>query len=605
MSKNSIMYYVLGIMQKSFRFKSLFLLVLPIILATYFILQTATTASAQSPLPTSIPPTSPIYTDMIVHNLFHTFSCLAVGSSVIGQPCLTYQVTKDAQGAIQSIPILSSANLQGGLLGTATGLIAGLYANPPVRSADYLASVGQDLGFVKNAKAQVIGSGASVLSPILNLWQVSRNISYVIMILIFVIIGLMVMFRQKINPQTVITAQAALPGLVIGLIMITFSYFIAGLIADTAFIGTNLVGYYFQAAQNKPPQNLAFAINEQNILTLFSPFTKIASISRIHDALASVWDSLAIPTASNVNPFAFGPQQLLITLSTMLIAQFILPFGAIGGGIGQLISGSIAVGFSVSEPLWTIGIALSFVAMAILIYTMFKLLLALISTYVSIIFLTATAPFSFLAASLPGRQGLATSWILSMLGNVLVFPAVIAVLYFVAYIMGPVYIKENCTISCPFNISQTGPKEYSNFAPVAKAAAPEAHIVGSATFPLLGGFDLDFVRLLLAFGALVALPSIPEIIKRTIGTVSQAGQLIGQEIGSGIGSGQRYSGQAQQGIQGFAGQVGRVTDDKGYILTPDGFKRPQSTQEMMFSGAKPGLISKTKGLFKSKQTPKI
>src|SRR3989344_250750 len=64
-----------------------------------------------------VPPTSPIYTDLLVHNMFHTFSCLAVGQSIIGQPCLTYQITKNAQGAIQGIPVLSSANLAGGTLG--------------------------------------------------------------------------------------------------------------------------------------------------------------------------------------------------------------------------------------------------------------------------------------------------------------------------------------------------------------------------------------------------------------------------------------------------------------------------------------------------------
>jgi len=55
----------------------------------------------------------------------------------------------------------------------ATSLIGALYMNPPVRTADYLASVGEGLGIVKEAHAQVSGSGASVLSPILSLWQVS------------------------------------------------------------------------------------------------------------------------------------------------------------------------------------------------------------------------------------------------------------------------------------------------------------------------------------------------------------------------------------------------------------------------------------------------
>ena len=84
--------------------------------------QTSTPSAVQSTvysLPSTVQPTSPLYTDLLVNNMFHTFSCLAVGSSVIGQPCLTYQVTKNAQGAIQSVPVLSQVNLSGGALGTA------------------------------------------------------------------------------------------------------------------------------------------------------------------------------------------------------------------------------------------------------------------------------------------------------------------------------------------------------------------------------------------------------------------------------------------------------------------------------------------------------
>src|SRR3989344_4356365 len=174
-----------------------------------------------SPLPSSISPTSPAYTDLFVHNMFHTFSCLTIGASMIGQPCVTYQLQKNTQGVIQSVPALAQVNTSGGAIGTMTSLVGVLFANRPVRSIDYLASVGNGLGIVKEAQAQVVGSGNAVLNPVIALWQVSRNVSYLVMIIIFIVIGLMVMFRQKINPQTVITAQAALPGLVVGLILIT------------------------------------------------------------------------------------------------------------------------------------------------------------------------------------------------------------------------------------------------------------------------------------------------------------------------------------------------------------------------------------------------
>ena len=63
--------------------------------------------STTLPLPSYIPQTSPVYTDLMIFNMFHTFSCLAVGGSIIGQPCVTYQFQKNTQGLIQSVPVLS------------------------------------------------------------------------------------------------------------------------------------------------------------------------------------------------------------------------------------------------------------------------------------------------------------------------------------------------------------------------------------------------------------------------------------------------------------------------------------------------------------------
>ncbi len=492
------------------------------------------------PLPTSISPTSPLYTDLLVNNLFHSFSCLAVGQSLIGQPCLIYQVTKNAQGMIQSVPMLSQVNLSGGTLGAIGSIIESLYANPPVRTADYLASVGQGLGIVKEVHAQVVGSGAAVLTPILKLWQVSRNVSYVIMIIVFVIIGLMVMFRNRINPQTVITAQTALPGLIIGLILITFSFFLAGLLTDMAFVGTNLVGYYFYAAQplTNSPQNLVADINNKSVITLFSSVIPDNAISfgtdnnanLIQHAVSIIFDS----ASTGVQSFIRFAAAVMAFQTANMIGHAVPVVGDLVGIATGLIGSATAAIFAPQ----IIGMLLSWVAMAILIYSMVKLLLRLISSYLTIIFLTITAPFQLLAAALPGRQGMATSWILNMLANVLVFPAVLAVLYFVAYLL-------NFNRPPVFNISG------------------QAGIIGSHTLPLLGGLDTQFINYLLAFGALVALPSIPDIISRSIGRAGAAGQLIGQELSGNIRGGRGYSNQWQQAFGG-ARKIGQdITTFRG------------------------------------------
>lgn len=535
----------------------------------FYVLSLPNTVHAQSPnpytltpIPSSVSPTSPLYTDLIVNNMFHTFSCLMIGGSIIGQPCLTYQITQNAEGAIQSVPVLSQVNLSGGALGTTTSLIGMLYANPPVRTVDYLGSLGEQIGIVKPAHAQVFGSGNEVLKPILTLWQVSRNIAYVAMIIVFLIIGLMVLFRNRINPQTVITAQAALPGLVIGLILITFSYFLAALISDMAFVGTNVVGYYFAAAQGKTDDsertNLVGKISDKSVLNIFGPLTGIIGRDEVSGSLDNI-----------IGELPGGTQFVIRSVVGFLTAQFFSPIAGGVGGIGTTIGtalggargfviGSVAqlvtelstgiLGFT--APTFTLGYALAFIATLALIYAMIRLLLRLISAFLTIIFLTISAPFQFLAASLPGRQGIATAWILNMLANILVFPAVLAVFYFIAFILGPKALPNDY----PLKVSNLNQIENSSVVLPVSAQEP-GKLVGETTFPLFGGLNLKFINILLAFGALMALPGIPDLIVRTVGRAGQAGQLLGQEISGGVAAGQRYAGQFQGAVSGTGSMV--------------------------------------------------
>lgn len=551
--------------------------------------------SAAYNLPSVVSPTSPLYTDLLVHNLFHSFSCLAIGQSSVGQPCLTYQITKDTQGVVQSIPVLSQVNTSGGVLGTTTSLIGILYTNRPVRTVDYLASVGQDMGIIKQANAQVTGSGAAVLNPVLRLWQTSRNISYIILIIVFIIIGFMVMFRTKINPQTVITTQAAIPGLIVGLILITFSYFLAGLVSDMAFIGTNIVGYYFAAAQGPTAlaqpagTNLVQTMSDENVISIYSSLTDIIDSGKVQQFVDSIWPYLNGATKSTLTFLSV----FLVGQTTMQTTDFLKAIPAWGEALQAIITIISGAG-TAAFPSVPVGIAVTFIASLVLIYTMFKLLLRLLNSYLTIIFLTITAPFQFLVAALPGRQGTATEWILNMLGNILAFPAVIAVLYFAATLVGSSHFQSK---DFPFIITESGQNYDNGMTPVAYADE-SIKIVDTATFPLFGGLNLDFLKILLAFAALTAAPAVPEIVIRAVGKASQAGQLIGQEIGSGTGTGQKYAGQFQQGVataSGLGAKARALSDTPSYQVTGyDPTTKTVTAYDISKINYNPGGISKFK-----------
>ncbi|MBI2011478.1 hypothetical protein HYS91_01785 [Candidatus Daviesbacteria bacterium] len=554
----------------------LFLLVTPV-----FAQNATPSASSATPSATPYPqpvgyvdPQSPVHANKQIINFIHAFSCIAVGKSIIGTPCIEYISQINSSGIKQAIPVLSSTNLSGGLLGSIQNIIGGMYDNKPLDSKGYLASLGKEVGIIDTANAQVLGSGSNVLNPILALWQVSRNIAYVVMMIIFLVIGLMIMFRQRLNPQTVVSIQLALPGLVIGLVFITFSYFLAALLVDTAFLATNIAGFYFQIAGATSPTNPQFplvnAIAQENVFSIISRFTsapfRVPLASAIDTILPNIQGeaNTVLTGAMSIIAYQYGSQIGSVVVggaglvAAGLITVFTLGAGAIAAGaiataastLGAVAGGVIAAEEAYRNPGNTISWALFVIVIFILLYTMVRVLLQLINNYLNIIFLTITAPFHFLIASLPGRQGMATDWIRNMLCNVLAFPAVLTVFYFVAYLIG-----GPPTNNVPFAI--TKPLEIS----------------GQSTFPLLGGLSLDFIKYLLAFGAILATPAIPNIICEAIGKVGRAGQMIEREIQSQVQGGQGYYGKTTAGtesIQRSATGLGQFAPTTIQDLDPAG-----------------------------------
>jgi hypothetical protein len=516
--------------------------------------------SAYTQLPQNLTPQSPHYVNLMILNLIHGFGCIVTGSSITGEGCVDFALTKDLQGHLSAVPVLSDVNTSGGLLGLTGTMLIGMYSNPPLLVGDYLAHAGAELGIIPEAKAQVGGSGGGVLSPILALWQLSRNIAYLFMIIIFMVVGIMVMFRRKLNPQTVLTVQAALPGLVIGLILITFSYFLAALITDLAFIGTDLVGFYFQLAQNPTsgPQQLSQSLADKSVLNIFSPFVGAIPFLEIQAGLDIIWDGIRGTSGDTINPFnsqSFSAEYFIrgfAGVASYQVGAFVgpiigyivgyglclvgvgvpvvglgMPFlapaaigstacGIVGQATGAFVAPGIAGAVGFFNPPLVAAIAIYFIATVIILYAMGKLLLRLINCYLAIIFYTITGPFHLLVAALPGRQGVAIDWMRNILCNILAFPAVAAVIYFAGFLLA------NPTSHLPGIDSQL-------------------NVFGQgAALPLFGGLNLSFLRVLLAFGALIAVPAVPDIICRSIGKPAAGADLLGREIQGNIKGGQEY-----------------------------------------------------------------
>lgn len=138
----------------------------------------------------------------------------------------------------------------GGAIGTLALAIGTVYTHPPGRLVDKKEFLQQTLAnnLLNPQPALAQGPGLDLLrvhTGMIGLWYLMRNIAYLALAATLGIFGLMVMFRAKADPRTVVTFQMALPRIAVALVLIYFSLPIAGLLYDVAEVGMRVVQGFF------------------------------------------------------------------------------------------------------------------------------------------------------------------------------------------------------------------------------------------------------------------------------------------------------------------------------------------------------------------------
>jgi hypothetical protein len=302
-------------------------------------------------------------------------------------------------GVIQSSAIDQSANA-----------VAMLYT-PPASGVEYMASVLQNMGVVQPAYAQT-GTGFTALSPLLKLWRAMRDFTYVFFVILFVGMGLAVMFRMRLSPQTVVTIQSALPRLVVALVLVTFSYAIAGLMIDFMYILISLGALVLGGA----------GLTNTNLVAQFqNDFTNggfLGALKPLFDLLPSskgaavgggnsIIDN-SLNNAASTNPF------MGMMISGMKIGL------AIGGASKESVGGTIGKEFLGST---LVHLILSLVVL----WMIFRLFFQLLQSYISIILLVIFSPIQIALGVIPGFPSFG-GWIKSLMANLMVFVAVAFIL---------------------------------------------------------------------------------------------------------------------------------------------------------------------------------
>lgn len=329
----------------------------------------------------------------------------------------------------------ASLNFQKGALSGIGGSIAAIYNNPPASTNEYARDLGRTLGFLP-ARANAQGIGFSGLSTLLPLWKVFRDISYGILAIILIVVGLMVMFRKKIDPKTVVTVQNSIPRIVVALLLVTFSYAIVGLLIDGMYLLIALAISMISNSSVGP--SIGHALSASSKLcnsTISQGLNTIGSLTGIGHDLDPTWstkeatDSLFSGGLFGWGRFFFGSglgawndvwsastgnNPIIKTLSVV-----------VPGIIGAFVGGpkGLAAGLTIfSGP----GL-LILIILLVLLFGFIRILFMLIDAYINIIIALLTAPFQLVLEAIPGSTSF-SSWLRNLISKLIVFPITIMLL---------------------------------------------------------------------------------------------------------------------------------------------------------------------------------
>lgn len=303
-------------------------------------------------------------------------------------------------------------------------IMAGMYTSPPASTAQYVAYIGQNIQnkhIVTPAYAQSAGFGFTRLSPLLKFWSLLRNTAYAFFVLVFVMYGFMIMFRVNIAPRVAMSIQTAIPKLIMVLLLITFSYAIAGFLIDMSYVLGLLIVNILEKAD---VIHLDF-LSLNDIPVVGGAIQKFAGSTDLGFSLIS---SKSIMTGEGLGVIAL----MLTFLKNFIFGMHLARIeGVILGIPASVIEAmQIAGGFTPLAPAAAaingINLVVGVIIILGLFFSFLKTLFSMLGSYIRIILLIAFSPLILLQDAMPGRRNSAFGgWVRNLVANLSVFPTVL------------------------------------------------------------------------------------------------------------------------------------------------------------------------------------
>jgi hypothetical protein len=222
------------------------------------------------------------------------------------------------------------------------------------------------------------------------------------------------MLRVHIDPRTVMTIENQIPKIIVGILLVTFSFAISGLLIDVMYVAIYLVGGVLINAADPITDAEGVRIGLGAIATSPTPF----------DIINRLWPG----GSGSLDGGGFGQLSDQGSNTVRELVMNVLGGQGVGAdrpaldyGVMDLVGGTFTsiVGLIV-------GIFATLLIFIALIYTAIRLWIILVVAYISILLDIVFAPFWFLVGLFPGSNAGIGGWVKDMLANLAVFPTAIA-----------------------------------------------------------------------------------------------------------------------------------------------------------------------------------
>jgi hypothetical protein len=335
------------------------------------------------------------------------------------------------------------------------------FLNPPASGIAWTYSGLANAGFAPKAMASE-GIGMGSIQPFAKIWKIFRDITYLLLVIILITIGFMVMFRAKINPQTVISVENALPKIIIALILITFSFAIAGFMIDLMYVLIAIIISVLGPIYNN---------GSISVVDLQKRYLQ-ADLGVLYEGIGnnSIWSSVMWNLPMSILKLIPMLNILIRGIGGAVLTIFALPAIQWITNVIKELTGSLVKAFDIAgEPAgvgirfklehfiefvgaqWAIpALIISFIILAFagvnlilgtliwlsLVFVFFRIFLILINSYIKVLISIILSPLYLLFEAVPGQSAF-INWLKNLAGELITFPLVVGI-----FVLGSIMVDS-------------------------------------------------------------------------------------------------------------------------------------------------------------------